>query len=309
MPTPRHDESYSPQSAFLLHLEAEKLVSVHTLRAYSADLAQFFDFCGLKDPTISDLEQVDHRKVRAYMSALHRKGFTRSTVSRKLAALRSFFRFLCRQRHLDANPALRVSSPRMPRRLPRFFDEDEMRALLDLPKVTTMLGIRDRALLELIYATGQRVSEVSDLNLADIDASQGLVSVSGKGGKQRIVPIGTYAIDALGRYLDVARPVLASRNREGDPGDAFFLNHRGSRLSERGIRLITDKYIRMTAGKLGRSVHSIRHSFATHLLNRQADLRSVQEMLGHASLSSTQIYTHVSTERMKDVYRRAHPRA
>jgi integrase/recombinase XerC len=234
-------------------------------------------------------------------------------VARKLAALRSFFKHLCREGVLEENPAAVVSSPRLEKRLPRYLHVKEVEDLLRQPD-SSPLGLRDRAVLEMLYGTGARIAEIRALDMDDVDLEGGFVRLTGKRRKERLVPLGSYARSALVRYLSEVRPMLlraADRpGRSGSPGSrALFLNRRGGRLSVRGLRRLVDKYVRRLARERRVTPHALRHSFATHLLDNGADIRSVQEMLGHASLSTTQIYTHVSQTRIRAVYRNAHPRA
>lgn len=236
-------------------------------------------------------------------------GNSRRTIARKMAALRSFFRFLCREKHVDRNPLEGISTPKVGRQLPRFLHIDEVTSTLEGPTADTPLGRRDRALLEVLYAAGLRISEVTGLNLEDVDASVGVVMVTGKGGKERLVPIGSEAIRALGKYMEEGRGRLLSKRGHGGEGEnALFLNRFGRRLSARGVRDIVYRYTEVGTGRAV-NPHALRHSFATHLLDNGADLRVVQEFLGHASISTTQIYTHVTKERLRRVYKETHPRA
>lgn len=294
--------------SFLYYLQLEKNASHHTLENYQRDLFQGLDFFA------RILEKPDHRilpadinrsLLRAYLADLQARGVSRATIARKLAAWRSFFRYLTREEVVPANPLSHFSSPKMERKLPRFLFADECRALVEAPPDNTPLGRRDRALLETLYAGGIRVSELVFLNLSDLDLFGAYLRVAGKGSRERMVPIGSCAVEALKNYLFTGRPALAT----GDSGDAVFLNYQGRRLSVRGVRKIIDKYVNQLCLERQVSPHMLRHSFATHLLDNGADLRAVQELLGHVRLSTTQIYTHVTRERLKEVYSRAHPRA
>ncbi len=291
---------------FLAYLRAERGASPHTVSAYAADLGQFAAFLERLPSPPGDMTAVGHLHVRAFLAFLQSKRYSRRSVARKLAAVRTFFRFLAR-RGLPANPARSVATPRLGRRLPRFLQEREAGALVERPDPRTPLGRRDRALLEVLYGAGLRVGELVRLDLEDVDSSRGLLHVRGKGGRERLAPLGSRAIAALAAYLDGGRPALLGGGGAGER--ALFLNCRGGRLSARGVR---DVVARHSAG-LGNggavSPHTLRHSFATHLLDNGADLRAVQELLGHASVSTTQIYTHVTRERLRAVYERAHPRA
>ncbi len=290
---------------WLKHLTYEKNASPHTRRAYRRDVKEFINFlktkglCGGKG-AVSPLK-VDHLLIRAFMGFLYRKGNQKSTVAHKLSSLRSFFNFLCRQGLLEENPARLVATPKLPKKLPSFLTVEQVFRLLDGPFPPTVLGRRDKAILELIYATGMRVSELVSLDVADVDLQTRSLKVKGKGRKERLLPFGREAAGALEEYL----PVRAALAKE----EALFLNCRGFRLDPRSVRRIVDRYIELTSLRQHISPHSLRHSFATHLLNAGADLRSIQELLGHSSLSTTQKYTHLTTEQLKEVYRKAHPRA
>ncbi len=286
---------------FLGSLSAEKGFSLKTIESYSWDLSQFFSFPGC---AVSPKE-VDVRVVRKYLAHLYELGYSKRSVCRKHSAVRSFLKFLVREGHLSDNPAARVPLVKMGRTLPRPLYLPEVERLLEAQDISTPLGTRDRALLEVLYGTGLRVSELVSLNLGDVDSSVGYVQVMGKGGKERFVPVGSKAIQALGLYLDRGRPAL-----EKTPGEkAIFLSVRGTRLTDRGARVVMKRCAARAGLQWKPSPHTLRHSFATHLVDAGADLRSVQEMLGHASVSTTQIYTHVSGERLREVYLKAHPRA
>ncbi|MGI6559147.1 MAG: tyrosine recombinase XerC [Limnochordia bacterium] len=282
--------------AFLGYLQGERGASPHTIAAYERDLKQFFDFI---DQWFPDTDgAVDVQLLRWYLASLWRKGLARTTIGRKLAALRSFYRYLARMGAVSDPVALDLATPKKGQPLPKFLEKDEAQTLLTRPDTTTPLGLRDRAILETLYGGGLRVGELVDLNLTDLDLKRGQLRVMGKGRRQRICLVGQPALEALQVYLSKARPKLKSPRSE----DALFLNSRGGRLTARGVQMIVGKY-----GPV--SPHALRHSFATHLLEGGADLRSVQELLGHASLSTTQIYTHVTAERLRTVYEKCHPRA
>ena len=300
---------YSYIDNFINYLQVEKNASAHTLESYQNDLFQGLEFFAeLLEKSETGLQpgDIDYPAVRAYLAALNKKGLARPTINRKLAAWRSFYRFLSREGTAPANPWARTSHLRAKKRLPSFLFEDDCRQLVEAPAGENALDLRNRALLETIYAAGVRVGELARLDLDDLDLPGRQLRVLGKGKKERLAPIGIPARDALQLYLDRGRPVLAAK---GNPGRALFLNCFGNRLSVRGVQKIIAGYACLSG--LGRRVspHMFRHSFATHLLDRGADIRAVQELLGHARLSTTQIYTHVTRERLKQVYRKSHPRA
>lgn len=282
---------------FMRYLEIEKNYSAHTILNYRLDLEDFKKFIAG-----TDLEKVDYLALRKYLAALKEKNLGSRSVNRRLSALRSFFRFLVRDGYLKTNPILILSSPKLEKHLPSFMTEEEVAKLIESAFARDEKdeqGLRDRAILETFYSTGLRISELVGINLQDIDFISGIIKVMGKGRKERIVPVGEAAISTIRKYLD-------KRKKQED---ALFLNKNGKRIGARGVRDIVEKYI-LRAGIKGRvSAHTFRHSFATHLLNRGADLRTVQELLGHANLSTTQIYTHLTTEKLKSVYDKAHPHA
>lgn len=281
---------------FLRYLEVEKGVSVHTLRAYRKDLEAFNKLVG-KEP--GEIDLVD---IRGFLAFQIRAGLSKTTVGRRLAVVRSFLRFMHREGYVETNPAKLVSSPKTGRPLPRFLSVDDAFSLVERPEGIGFMPARDRAILELLYSSGLRVSEAAGLNVDDVNTREGLVKVRGKGRKERLLPIGSKAVDALKSYL-VEKILLKKRN------SALFLNRRGGRLSERGIRRIVVKYAKLSGidGKMG--PHTLRHSFASHLLQDGADLRVIQELLGHSSLSTTQKYTHLDITHLMDVYDKAHPLA
>ncbi len=286
-----------PVAAFLEYLASERRASPHTLRSYAADLAGFNEFLG--HARVTGPAAVDARVVRAYVASLHQRGLARSSISRKLAAVRSCFRFLARRGFVESNPARQVRAPRVPGRLPSFLPKDESKELLDRAPAATPAGRRDHAILELLYASGIRVAECCGLDVADLDRRQGTIRVLGKGGHERVVPVGDAALAAVDAYLS-ARAVA---------GGALFTNERGGRLTPRSVHRIVGRQAR-AAGIVRRvTPHTFRHTFATHMMGEGADLRLVQELLGHRRLSTTQRYTHVSPERLMTVYDAAHPRA
>lgn len=327
---------------FLNYLRFERHFSPHTAKCYAADLAQFCEF--MADPTghgatlhthshasyQSDnghggvavagagtatslavdtrqiLVAVEPDDVRRFLAFLKDRAYCKSTTARKLATLRSFFKFCVKRGHVSSNPLVTIRTPKQDKRLPKFLEEEQVRKLLETPDVATLLGARDRAMLETMYSTGVRVSELVDMNIQDVDFVGECIHVRGKGKKERVTPIAPTALAWIRRYMDLRRadPRAASWNQQ-----AVFVNKHGQRLSTRSVRRKLDKYLAVAGLDPSISPHTLRHSFATHMLNRGADLRAVQELLGHQSISTTQIYTHVTTARMKQAYDAAHPRA
>ncbi|ADG82402.1 tyrosine recombinase XerC [Thermincola ferriacetica] len=301
---------YNYVDDFMVYLQVEKNASEKTLQSYQTDLFQMVDFISAEiniTPENLQPDRVDHLVIRKFLAELQRRGLSRSTIARKLAAMRTFFRFLCREEVITRNPLIEVATPKVEKRLPQFLYQDDIRNLIEAPERNTPRGLRDRAILETLYASGIRVSELVNLDMTDIDLNTGYVRVMGKGAKERVVPLGQFAINALKAYLTHGRTRLACRSKE--PSEAVFLNKAGQRISVRSIRDIVNKYVRKISIRQRVSPHIIRHSFATHLLDAGADLRTVQELLGHVKMSTTQIYTHVTREHLKEVYKKAHPRA
>lgn len=294
---------------FLDHMRVEKSASSLTLISYRTDLSQFFTFMADKYGTpreeISN-ELFNHKSVREYLMFLQQQGLSRATMARKLASLRSFVRYLCRENILPGNPIAAVATPKQDKKLPRFLYPVEIEILISAPDMTSTAGKRDRAILETLYATGIRVSELVGIDLKDIDLANAIVKVKGKGNKERIVPLGRKARESLAIYMNESRNNFARKALEGS--NALFLNKYGKRLSERSIRNILNKYVEQVALNQKVNPHMLRHSFATHLLNNGADLRSVQELLGHVKLSTTQIYTHLTRENIKNIHNETHPR-
>lgn len=320
---------------FLDYLKFERRFSEHTAKCYGADLNQFGEF--LKGASESDqpgaelisssphhaepatavatqvnlkvdqlLLSVQIDSVRSYLGLLNEKQYSKATIARKLATLRSFYKFLVKRNHISSNPVISIRTPKQEKKLPRFLEYDEVKKLLSTPPINTWLGARDRAILETLYSTGIRVSELVALNMDDIDFLGEVVHVRGKGKKERIAPIGSSALQVIQHYMEY-------RNKRAQSNDNFdakvlFVNKHGRRLSTRSVRRKMDKYLKISGLDPEISPHTLRHSFATHMLNNGADLRSVQELLGHQSLSTTQIYTHLTTTRLKEVYDNAHPR-
>jgi integrase/recombinase XerC len=292
--------------AFLTTLEAERNASAHTRAAYRRDLELFRRF--LRGEGVGGWHAVTAAVARRYLATLHGR-YARSSIARHLSALRSFYRFLRREGRVTASPMRLIAAPRRGRRLPGALTHDAVAALLGAPPVGQPAGVRDRTILELLYAGGLRVGELVALRVQHISGDE--IRVRGKGGKDRVVLIGGEAAAWLKRYLVVARPRLAGQTggRGSGSGDALFLNARGGPLTPRAVQLLVDRWVRAAAVQQRTTPHVLRHTFATHLLDGGADLRAVQELLGHASLSTTQIYTHVSREHLKRVYAQAHPRA
>jgi tyrosine recombinase XerC len=287
---------------FLLYLRAERNSSPHTLRAYKHDLDQFSAFLSRKHPTV-ELEKHHRLIVREYLSELHDQNHSRATLLRAVAVLRAYFKFLMRSEVLPQSPFVGLPMPKAEKRLPRFLSEEDMQRLLELPRQTRQKqSLRDAALLELLYSSGLRIEELCQLNVEDIDLWGGMVRVFGKGSRERLVPLGQMAQKTIRAYME-SRPASLRR------ASPLFLNPRSTRISSRGARNIVGKWVKQAALHQKVSPHSFRHSFATHLLDRGCDLRSVQEMLGHRNLTTTQVYTHVSPEHLKKVYQQAHPRA
>lgn len=281
---------------FLRHLGTERGASEHTIRSYRKDLETFSEY------TQSQAEAVDMTDIRGYIAAQMNSGLSKSTVSRRLASVRSFFKFLHREGIIRSNPARMVSSPKLPKLLPKLLTVDDVFSLVEKPEGIGFGPVRDRAILELLYSSGLRVSELSGLNADDLNIREGLVKVRGKGKKERLVPVGKKATEALKAYL-IERVLLKKKDK------ALFLNRRCTRLTDRGVRRIVVKYARaiLLNGRIG--PHTLRHTFATHLLQGGADLRVIQELLGHSSLSTTQKYTHLDITHLMDVYDKAHPLA
>lgn len=291
------------------HLEIERNYSGHTVHAYEVDLVQFAEFLsGVSKGKEPDIREVDHRTIRSYLGHLLESGLTKKSIARKLAAIRSFFSFLVRLDILKLNPARSISTPKLEKRLPSFLDEKSMAGLMEIPDRSTATGLRDRAILELLYSTGMRLGELVQLNLGDIDFGGETVKIHGKGGKERIVPLGRKAHTALSEYLGKRQELLTEKTLNDDR-KAVFLTIHGRRIYPKAVHLLVSSAIQRVSEVEQKSPHVIRHTFATHLLDRGADLRAVKELLGHESLSTTQIYTHVTVERLKKVYSQAHPKA
>lgn len=295
---------------FLDYLSYERNVSGNTVSAYRDDLESFVSFLSNEYWTMSresiDFRRVDHLTIRAYLAHLSRRKLARTSTARHLSALRTFFRWGVREGLVSANPARGVNTPKREKHLPAVLQTSDIEILFEQPDPESPLGIRDRAWLELLYASGLRVSELTAIDLDDIEVRARLVKVHGKGSKERIVPFGSKAEAAIRRWLEV-RSELA-RKAPLDEEQPLFLNYQGRRITTRSIRRLLDGYVTSASLRSGVSPHTLRHSFATHLLNAGADLRSIQELLGHVSLSTTQKYTHLTDRHLIDVYRKAHPK-
>jgi integrase/recombinase XerC len=288
--------------AFLEHLRTERQASSHTIRSYEEDLERYCGYLAETQGEEADPTSADPARLRRYSAWLSGRGYAPSTVARRLACLRSFFRFLRREGWVVADPAAGLRNPKQPKRLPRLLRVDEVIRLLDAVPTDTPAGVRDRAMLETLYGGGLRVGELVGLNVDDLDAESDLVRVRGKGRRERICPVGDMAADWLRRWLPLRQP-----RSPREP--AVFLNQRGSRLTSRSVGRLLEAHL-LRAGLVDRaSPHTLRHSFATHLLDRGADLRSIQELLGHRKLTTTQLYTSVTTDRLQSIYQEAHPRA
>jgi len=318
------EKSFTPLvQQFLQYLKLEKHFSEYTVKSYGADLIQFGQFLageigqpigGASPAEKVTPEQVDQRQlkcepltIREFLTYLYAQNYTKSTTARKLATLRSFYKFLIRRGLVTVNPLSTIRTPKQDKRLPKCLDLEQVQKLLEAPGDGDILSARDKAMLEVLYSSGIRVSELVDLETADLDLTEGVLRVRGKGRKDRLTPIGSQAIKALQRYFELR--AMDGRCQNSRNAARVFLNKHGEALSTRSVRRKLDKYLVQAGLDPGISPHTLRHSFATHLLNNGADLRSVQELLGHQSLSTTQIYTHLSTGRMKEVYDAAHPRA
>ncbi|MDD5458541.1 MAG: tyrosine recombinase XerC [Phycisphaerae bacterium] len=328
---------------FLNYLNFEKRFSDHTAKCYGADLQQFGEFLAGRSSGVGQDERHEHdahsnfyngdsehahaatavavaaeplteqmllkvdvNDIRGYLVELDEKHYCKSTVARKIATLRSFYKFLVKRAIVDSNPVTAIRTPKQDKKLPRFLEYDEVKRLLETPPIDSWLGARDRAILETIYSTGIRVSELVALNMDDVDFLSEVVHVRGKGKKERVTPIGSSALQSIQHYIEFRN--RRAQNNENVDSKVLFINKHGKRLSTRSVRRKMDKYLKIAGLDPHISPHTLRHSFATHMINNGADLRSVQELLGHQSLSTTQIYTHLTTSRLKEVYDNSHPR-
>ena len=301
--------------SFLEYLQYNRNASAHTVAAYRSDLSQLIAFLErLSAPRVAGLADLDHRSIRAFLGELYERGDTGASTARRLAAIRSFGRYLRRAGHVEQEPGAPLQAPRVERKMPAHLDEAAMRQLLEAPDPATPLGRRDRAVLELFYATGLRLSELVSLDLAQVNLRNRLLRVRGKGGKERLLPFNRTAGAAIERYLPDRRGLLAAAaqppvQRVTAAPDALFLNYRGGRLSARSVDRLVRRYVAASSAETGISPHALRHSFATHLLERGADLRAIQELLGHSRISTTQRYTHVNAAQLTRQYKKFHPRA
>lgn len=290
--------------SFVHYLSVERGLSRNTLESYERDLTKYIEF--LKDRGRSGWRETEKGDIMDYLMSLRREGKATSTVSRAMASIRAIYRFLLQERIIESDPSVHMFTPKLEKKLPKALNVEEIERLLNAPQISTPHGMRDKAMFELLYATGMRVSELVSLNIEHLNLGLGFVRCIGKGSKERIIPLGRMAIDYLDRYIVHVRNQLVKENKSDD---ALFLNHLGTRLSRQGFWKIIKKYA--AEAKIHKPItpHTLRHSFATHLLENGADLRSVQEMLGHSDISTTQIYTHVTKSKMKQVYDQTHPRA
>jgi integrase/recombinase XerC len=310
---------------FLTYLRSVRNASPHTVRSYEIDLGQFIAFLTPPATETPPVQDVTHLLIREFVAHLHDHNLEKSSIARKLAAIRSFFKFAVREGLVHRNPARMIATPKLPKRIPSVLSAEDLNAFLDgvvakpaaassrprrsgAKDQTTVLVRRDRAILELLYASGLRVSELTGLNLADMDRKEQMLRVRGKGNKERIVPYGGKAEQALAAYQPLRDEILRKSASRGDP-QAVFLNHLGTRLTSRSVARVVKKYVRLIDANWDLHPHSLRHAFATHLLADGADLRAIQELLGHSSLSTTQRYTHASIRQLLEVYDKAHPRA
>ncbi len=288
--------------AFLSYLSYQKNYSKHTITNYKNDIDEFLAFINTQN---IKPKKVSYSDIRFYLMELYNKNYSRNSVSRKLSSLRSFYKYLLKENKIKDNPFLLVSSPKKEQRLPKFLYHEELDKLFSTPDITTPLGQRNLLILEMLYATGMRVSELVNVKIKDIDQFNKIIRVVGKGNKERLVVYGAYCEEILEEYLKDGRVELL----KGNNTDILLLNNQGKPLTDRGVRLIIDKLMKESCINTHISPHTLRHTFATHMLNEGADLLTVQELLGHAHLSTTQVYTHVTNERLREVYLHAHPRA
>ncbi len=291
---------------FLTYLQVERNCSELTIKSYREDLELLRGYLLDSQGHLPRPEDITPIDLRQYVAAMHEAGYAKSSVARRLASLRSFFKFAQREGKCDSNPAKPLRNPRRERKLPHYLTNHEVGILLSAPPTSDPMGYRDRAILETMYSAGLRVSELVGINLDDLDLEDGLVRIRGKGKKERLAQLGSFAVKAIHQWMKRREPAAKLPPKIGSP---LFLNRFGTRITTRSIARMLDKYLKITGLDIRTSPHTLRHSFATHLLDRGADIRSVQELLGHKSLVTTQIYTHVSTQGLRQVYEQAHPRA
>ncbi len=284
---------------FTVYLEYERNVSGNTIIGYNADIREFNGFI---DRNKISIKKANHQHVREYLAFLLEKGYKKNTIARKLASLRSFFKYLVKEKVVGKNPLVHVFTPKQEERIPVFLELEEVVELLEIPDRSTLMGLRDAAALEVLYSCGIRVSELVNMDVRNVDFLGRGIKVMGKGEKERLVPIGEKALNCLERYLEKRRETQGEKH-------ALFLNYKAARISTRSISRLLSRYIKLLSIRKRVTPHTLRHTFATHLLNAGCDLRAIQEMLGHVNLSTTQVYTHLTTKRLKKVYDRAHPHA
>ena len=288
---------------FINYIEIEKHYSFYTVKNYELDLESFYDF--LNKENITNIKDIDFKVIRLYLTVMYEKKYSKKTISRNISSLRSFFKYLIKHEHIKTNPMLLISNPKQDHKLPNFLYYNDLEKILEIPDTNTPLGHRDALIIELFYSTGIRVSEIINIKLNDIDYSKNRIKILGKGNKERYVLYGDVCSKLLNSYINEKRNIIL-----GDKHNEYlFINHLGNKLTSRGVEYILSKIIKQSDLKTKISPHTLRHTFATHMLNEGADLKSVQELLGHENLKTTQIYTHVSNERLREVYLHSHPRA
>jgi integrase/recombinase XerC len=288
---------------FINYIEIEKHYSFYTVKNYERDLDSFYAF--LKKENISNIKDIDFKVVRLYLSVMYEKKYSKKTISRNISSLRSFFKYLVKHEYVKTNPMLLISNPKQDHKLPNFLYYNDLTKILEIPDISTPLGHRDALIIELFYSTGIRVSEIINIKINDIDHSKRRIKILGKGNKERYALYGSVCSDLLNSYLNEKRIIILGDKHN----DYLFVNHLGNKLTSRGVEYILSKIIKKSDLKTKISPHTLRHTFATHMLNEGADLKSVQELLGHENLKTTQIYTHISNERLREVYLHSHPRA
>ncbi|HVJ83327.1 MAG TPA: tyrosine recombinase XerC [Planctomycetia bacterium] len=286
---------------FLDHLKIERNASAHTVKAYAEDLFAARDFFTAQGA--GDVGGLSSRQIRAFLAHLSESGYAASSIARRFSGLRSFCRYLIREGALERNPCEGLRSPKIGRKLPHFLAGNQIETLLNAPDVSIPMGLRDKAILETLYGGGLRVAELAGLDLPDVDLAEGIARVRGKGKRERLAPLGKHATAALHRWIQARRPKV---DKKGKPTPAMFLNRFGGRLTTRSVGRLLERYLKIAGLDPKTTPHTLRHTFATHLLERGADIRSVQELLGHASIATTQIYTHVTADRLRDAYDKAH---